>query len=33
MINEKLLYSTGKLTQWFVIKYMRKKNGYGYMYD
>ena len=32
MINENLLYSIGKSTQWFVIAYMGKKKGYKYMY-
>jgi len=33
MINESLLHSTGKATQWFVITCTGKKDGYSYMYD
>ena len=33
MINDKLLYSTGKSTQESVMTYIGKKNGYIYMYD
>ena len=32
-MNENLLYGTGKSTQYFVITYMGKKNGYIHVYD
>ena len=33
MINKNLLYCMGKSTQWFVVTYMGKKNGYTFIYD
>ena len=34
MINENLLYDTGKFTQWFIISYMwEKKHECIYMYE